>query len=111
MSNKLEGKKIAILATDGFEQAELEKPKQALEEEGAATHVISPESGSIKGWNHTDWGNTVNVDVKLSEANPADYDGLLLPGGVMNPDKLRIIPEAVDFVASFMRDGKPVAAI
>ena len=111
MTKKLEGKKIAILATDGFEQEELTKPKKALEDEGATTHVIAPESGQIKGWDHTDWGDKVAVDVKLSDARPADYDGLLLPGGVMSPDKLRMNPDAVDFVASFMREGKPVAAI
>lgn len=111
MSKKLEGKTIAILAEDGFEQSELEKPKQALEEAGATTHVISSKSGEIKGWNHTDWGNKVKVDVKLADAQPRDYDGLLLPGGVMNPDKLRANPDAVDFVASFMREKKPVAAI
>ena len=111
MTKKLEGKKIAILATDGFEQSELEKPKKALEDEGATTHIVSIESGSIKGWKHTDWGDKVDVDVKLSDAQPKDYDGLLLPGGVMNPDKLRANPDAVDFVAAFMREGKPVAAI
>ncbi len=111
MTKKLEGKKIAILATDGFEQSELFEPKKALEEAGATTHVVSIESGSIKGWNHTDWGDKINVDVKLADAQPSDYDGLLLPGGVMNPDKLRMNPDAVDFAASFMREGKPVAAI
>jgi protease I len=111
MNQKLEGKKIAILATDGFEQSELFEPKKALEEAGATTHVVSIESGSIKGWNHTDWGDKINVDVKLSEAQPKDYDGLMLPGGVMNPDKLRANPDAVDFVAAFMKEGKPVAAI
>jgi protease I len=111
MNQKLEGKKIAILATDGFEQSELFEPKKALEEAGATTHVVSIESGSIKGWNHTDWGDKINVDVKLADAQPKDYDGLLLPGGVMNPDKLRANPDAVDFVAAFMKEGKPVAAI
>ena len=111
MTQKLTGKKIAILATDGFEQVELTEPKKALEEAGATTHVIAPESGSIKGWNHTDWGDKITVDVKLADAQPQDYDGLLLPGGVMNPDKLRMNPAAVDFAAAFMREGKPVAAI
>ena len=111
MSKKLEGKKIAILATDGFEQSELLEPKKALENEGATTHVIAPKEGEIKGWNHTDWGEKVKVDMKLANAQPKDYDGLLLPGGVMNPDKLRMNPEAVDFVAAFMREAKPVAAI
>ena len=111
MTKKLEGKKIAILATDGFEQIELTDPKKALEEAGATTHVIAPKSGEIKGWDHTDWGGKIKVDVKLSDAQPQDYDGLLLPGGVMNPDKLRANPDAVDFVAAFMKESKPVAAI
>ncbi|MBK0403342.1 type 1 glutamine amidotransferase [Adhaeribacter sp. BT258] len=111
MSRKLEGKKIAILATDGFEQVELLEPRKALEAEGATTHIISPNSGEIKGWNHTDWGEKVKVDVKLADAQPQDYDALLLPGGVMNPDKLRMNPDAVDFAAAFMREKKPVAAI
>ncbi|KAA9325026.1 type 1 glutamine amidotransferase domain-containing protein [Adhaeribacter soli] len=111
MDKKLEGKKIAILATDGFEQVELTEPRKALMEAGAITHIIAPESGSIKGWNHTDWGDEVKVDVKLSDAQPKDYDGLMLPGGVMNPDKLRMNPDAVDFVAAFMKENKPVAAI
>jgi protease I len=111
MDKKLEGKKIAILATDGFEQVELTEPRKVLIEAGATTHIIAPESGSIKGWNHTDWGDEVKVDVKLSDAQPKDYDGLMLPGGVMNPDKLRMNPDAVDFVAAFMKENKPVAAI
>jgi protease I len=111
MSKKLEGKKIAILATNGFEHDELFEPKKALEEAGAVTHVVSLESGSIKSWQQDNWGETIAVDVKLANAQPSDYDGLMLPGGVMNPDKLRARPDAVDFVAAFMREGKPVAAI
>lgn len=111
MSKTLEGKKIAILATDGFEQSELEEPKKALEEAGAKTQIISLKTGRIKGWNHTDWGKSVPVDVKLADAQPRDYHALLLPGGVMNPDKLRANPDAVDFAAAFMRENKPVAAI
>lgn len=109
--NQLKGKKIAILATDGFEQSELLQPREALDRAGATTHVISPKSGEIKGWEHTNWGKSVKVDVALSEADADDYDGLLLPGGVMNPDKLRREPEAVDFVRKFFEDNKPVAAI
>lgn len=111
MDNKLQGKKIAILATDGFEQSELEKPKAALEEAGATTHIISPKSGEIKGWDTDDWGNKVKVDVVLSEAKADNYDALVLPGGVMNPDKLRIDETAISFVKSFFDAGKPVAAI
>ncbi|WP_115371270.1 type 1 glutamine amidotransferase domain-containing protein [Adhaeribacter pallidiroseus] len=111
MSNKLEGKRIAILAENGFEQSELEKPKQALEEEGATTHVISSKSGKIKAWDEKDWGDKVAVDKTLDEVSAADYDALLLPGGVMNPDKLRANATAVSFVKAFLTAGKPVAAI
>jgi protease I len=111
MANTLQGKTIAILATDGFEQSELEKPKKALEEAGAKTQVVSPTENKIKGWNMKDWGNEVQVDVPLKSANPQQYDALLLPGGVMNPDKLRMDPDAVRFVKSFFEANKPVAAI
>ena len=111
MKQNLKGKKVAILAAEGFEQSELEKPRAALEEAGATTQVISPEEGSIRGWDEDDFGDSVNVDVPLKRANPADYDALMLPGGVMNPDTLRTIPEAVRFVGHFFEAGKPVAAI
>ena len=111
MPDTLKGKNIAILATDGFEQSELEKPKQALEEAGARTQVISPAENKIKGWDKKDWGKEVPVDVVLTSANASQYDALLLPGGVMNPDQLRMNPEAVRFVKSFFDEGKPVAAI
>jgi protease I len=107
----LKGKKIAILATDGFEQSELMEPRKALEAAGAQTVVIAPKAGKIKGWKHTDWGETVNVDKELSQADVHDYDALVLPGGVMNPDHLRMDPKAVDFVGQFVKSGKPVAAI
>jgi protease I len=107
----LHGKKIAILATDGFEQAELLEPRKALDQTGAKTQVVSPKDGKIRGWNHKDWGQEVSVDVPLKSAKPDDYDALLLPGGVMNPDQLRMIPEAVAFVKHFTDAGKPVAAI
>jgi protease I len=108
---KLQGKKIAILVTDGFEQVELLKPREALDEAGAETKVVSPKSGKVKGWNFTDWGKEVSVDEELNNANPNDFDALLLPGGVINPDKLRMQPEAVAFVKSFFDSNKPVAAI
>jgi protease I len=111
MANTLQGKTIAIIATDGFEQVELQKPKQALEEAGAETEVVSPKAGRIKGWNRTDWGDEVSVDVELKSANPDRYDALLLPGGVMNPDKLRMIPDAVSFVKHFFEHKKPVVSI
>ncbi len=111
MAKQLTGKKIAILATDGFEQVELTEPKKALEEAGATTEVVSPKSGEIKGWKFTDWGEKVKVDKTLEQANPADYDALVLPGGVINPDHLRMEPKAVNFVKEFVQSGKLVAAI
>jgi protease I len=111
MPNNLQGKTIAILATDGFEQSELMKPKQALEEAGAKTQVVSPTAKKIKGWEKKDWGEEVPVDVTLDSADPAQYDALLLPGGVMNPDQLRMNPDAVRFVKHFLEHAKPVAAI
>ena len=111
MAKQLEGMKVAILATDGFEQVELTEPRKALDEAGARTHVVAPDGGSIKGWDHTDWGDSVDVDETLDEASPDDYDALLLPGGVLSPDKLRMNEKALDFVRHFFRSGKPVAAI
>ncbi len=112
MANKLEGKKIAVLVEEGFEQEELTKPIKALRDEGAEAHIISPnKNDKIKAWNHTDWGDKFKVDKKLDEVKPEDYHGLLLPGGVTNPDKLRTNQQAVSFVSNFMDSGKPVAAI
>src|SRR5258708_33895540 len=109
--NDLHGKKVAILATDGFEQSELEKPRAALDNGGAETKVVSPKSDNIKAWEMDHWGDTVQVDVSLQDADADDYDALLLPGGVMNPDKLRTLPEAVEFVRAFFEAGKPIASI
>lgn len=111
MENKLKGIKVAILATDGFEQSELFEPKKALEAAGALVSIVSIKEGEIKGWNHTDWGDTIAVDTIIAEANAEDFDALQLPGGVMNPDKLRMNESAVNFVKSFFDAGKPVAAI
>jgi protease I len=112
MANQnLQGKKVAILVTDGFEQSELLEPKKALDQAGATTKVVSPSEGKVKGWNHKEWGDQVPVDVSLNSANSRDFDALLLPGGVMNPDHLRMNPQAVEFVKSFIDAGKPVAAI
>src|SRR5438874_474849 len=111
MANQLNGKKVAILVANGFEQVELTEPKKALEQEGAQTAVVSPEQGKVKGWNHTEWGDELPVDVALENADPQDYDALLLPGGVMNPDHLRMNPKAVQFVQAFVDAGKPIAAI
>ena len=107
----LNGKKIAILATDGFEQVELTKPKQALEEAGATVHIVSPKSDSIKGWDETDWGESFDVDVSLDQADAGSYDALVLPGGQINPDKLRTEDKAVQFVRNFGQQQKPIAAI
>lgn len=111
MAGKLVGKRVAILATDGFEQVELTEPRKALDEAGAMTEVIAPKSGEIRGWKTKDWGYTVKVDKTLDEAHAQDYDALLLPGGVMNPDHLRVEPRAVSFVREFVATGRPVAAI
>ena len=111
MTKELEGKKIAILATDGFEQAELVEPRKALREAGAKTEIVSLHDGKIKGWNENDWGEEVNVDLIVDKANAGDYDALVLPGGVMNPDKLRMNETAVAFVKAFVDAAKPVAAI
>lgn len=108
---KLKGKKVAILVTDGFEQVELLQPREALNQAGADTKVVSPKTPRVKGWNLTEWGDEVPVDVSLDDARPGDFDALLLPGGVINPDKLRMEPKAVAFVKAFFDSNKPVAAI
>jgi protease I len=107
----LSNKKIAILTEEGFEQVELTSPKEALEAAGATVHIISPKTGKIKAWNETDWGIEVDVDKELTTVSPDDYDALVLPGGVLNPDKLRQNKDAVAFVSAFLDEGKPVAAI
>jgi protease I len=111
MANELENKTIAILVTNGFEQEELTRPRRALHDAGATTHIVSPESGKLRAWDHSDWGESFSVDVAVAEAKADDYDGLLLPGGVMNPDKLRRNPEVQRFVREFFDARKPVAAI
>ncbi len=111
MAQELNGKKIAILVADGFEQVEMTEPRKALMEAGAQTVLISPAQGKVKAVQHDDPGDTFPVDLALDQAQPGDYDGLLLPGGVANPDKLRVIPQAVRFAKAFFDAGKPVAAI
>ena len=111
MANELQGKTIAILATDGVEQVELTEPRKALEEAGATTELVSLEEGEIQGFEHLDKGDTFRVDATASGADAADYDGLVLPGGVANPDFLRADDDAVAFVRSFFEAGKPVAVI
>jgi protease I len=107
----LDGRTVAILATDGFEQSELESPRRALDDAGAKTVVVSPHGGDIMGWSEKNWGNPVAVDLQLEHAHAEDFDALLIPGGVMNPDQLRQDPRAVSFVKHFFEAGKPVAAI
>jgi len=104
-------KKIAILATHGFEESELKSPKEYLEQQGWTAHIVSPEAGTIKAWAEKDWGKEYKVDVALDQALASDYDALVLPGGVINPDQLRTNQQALEFVKSFFADGKPVAAI
>lgn len=111
-TKRLDGRRIAVLATDGFEQSELTEPKRLLEEAGAKVDVIAPGGASqIKGWDKKDWGQSVKVDVALDKADAAQYDALVLPGGVINPDHLRMDDTAVSLVKTFGESGKPVAAI
>ena len=110
-SDTLKGKKIAILVTDGFEQVELVEPRKALDQAGAETRIVSPKNERVRGWKFTNWGDELPVDVPLTQANPDSFDALLLPGGVISPDRLRIDPKAVAFVKAFFDAGKPVAAI
>ena len=111
MSKNLAGKRVAILATDGFEQSELLEPRKAIEAAGAETVVVSLQSGEIKGWNMSDWGESVRVDKTLDECSAGDFDALMLPGGQINPDKLRMESKAVEFVKAFYESGKPIGAI
>ena len=108
---ELKNLKVAILTENGFEQSELTSPKEAMEKAGVTVEIVSPQSKEVKAWNVDNWGITLSVDVSLDKAKPENYDGLLLPGGVFNPDKLRANPKAVDFVKHFLEQGKPVAAI
>lgn len=107
----IQGKRIAILSTHGFERSELEVPLEKLRAAGADVHVIAPEAGEIKGWQGKDWGNAVPVDVTLAEARAADYDALVLPGGQINPDLLRVEPAAIAFIKEFWTAGKVIGAI
>lgn len=111
MTERLNGCRVAILVTDGFEEVELTQPRQALDEAGARTSIVSPKEGTVRSWRSTDWGQDFPVDVQLKDAQPDAFDALLLPGGVLNPDKLRMDPSAMAFAASFFESDKPVAAI
>lgn len=111
MASQSNSKRVAILVADGFEQVEMTEPRKALEEAGFSTELISPAHAEVQAWKHDEKGDKFRVDVELDSANPDDYEALLLPGGVQNPDKLRTIPRAVAFVKSFFEHDKPVAAI
>jgi len=111
MAGKLDGKKVAILVTDGFEQVEMTKPREALNEAGAETKIVSLKPGKIQGMHHADKGDKFNVDLTLDEARPEEFDALMIPGGLMNPDALRSNDDALEFTRHFFREGKPVAAI
>ena len=111
MTKPLDGKHVALLVADGFEQVELTEPKQALEQAGAQVAIVSPADGKVRGWQHTDWGDSFEVDQSLEFAGEGEYDALVLPGGVMNPDRLRRNDRALGFVRAFVDHGKPVAAI
>lgn len=109
--NTLEGMKVAVLVTDGFEQSELVEPRRALREAGARSMIVSPRKSEVQGWIHFDKGDRFKVDVSLDAASSEDFDALVLPGGVANPDQLRMQPKAIEFVKGFVEAGKPIAAI
>lgn len=111
MANELSGRKVAVLAADGVEQIELTEPVKALEQASAAVDIIGPNPESIQAFNHHEKGERIPVDVPVQQADPDQYDALVLPGGVINPDQLRLVPEAIEFVRAFVRAGKPIAAI
>jgi protease I len=111
MARKLEGKRVAILVADGFEQVEMTKPREALKEAGAETKIVSLKPGKIEGMNHTEKGDKFDVDLTLDEAHPEDFDALMIPGGLYNPDAMRISEKALEFTRYFFGEGKPVAVI
>jgi len=104
----LEGKKIAILTENGFEEVELTSPKKALEEAGATVHIVSPQKNKVKAWDHDHWSIELPVDVNISQADPDNYDSLMIPGGVINPDKMRLNKDCVEFARAFLEEHKPV---
>jgi protease I len=111
MEKKLNGKRVAILATDGFEQSELQEPQKVLLNNGAVVDIVSLKKGKIKGWKDKNWGDEVEANVSIDEAKSRNYDALVLPGGVINPDKLRVNKDVVNFVTDFFEERKPIAAI
>src|SRR6476661_4180004 len=108
---KLKGKTVAILTENGFEELELTSPKKALEEAGATVHIVSPQKEKVKAWNHDHWSIELPVDVNIMEADPDNYDALMIPGGVINPDKMRLNKDCIEFAHQFMLEGKPIGAI
>ena len=111
MARKLDGKKVAILVADGFEQVEMTKPREALDEAGAETKIVSRKSGKLQGMNHTEKGDKFDVDLTLDKARPEKFDALMIPGGLYNPDGMRTQEKALQFARHFFREGKPVAVI
>ncbi|MFN3389812.1 MAG: type 1 glutamine amidotransferase domain-containing protein [Allosphingosinicella sp.] len=111
MADRLQGCRVAILVADGFEEVELTKPRQALDDAGAETSIVAPKDGTVRSWRFTDWGEEFPVDVPLSDARPGEFDALLLPGGVISPDNLRMDESAMAFASAFFEDDKPVASI
>lgn len=111
MKGKLHNMKVAVLLCDGFEEVEMTKPREALKQAGAVVHLISPNASKVKAWNHDRWTKNYKVDVKLEKAKPENYDAVLFPGGVLNPDHLRTYKSAVDFANHFFKNNKPIAAI
>lgn len=107
----LSGKKVAIITEHGFEEVELTSPKKALEDAGAEVHIVSPQPKTVKAWDHDHWSIELKVNVLMNEAKPEDYDALVIPGGVLNPDQMRVNPKCVEFARRFLEEGKPVAAI
>jgi protease I len=107
----LEGKKVAIITESGFEEVELTSPKKALEQAGATVHIVSPQKEKVKAWDHDHWSIELPVDVNISEADPDNYDALMIPGGVINPDKMRLNKDCVEFTKAFLEEHKPVGAI
>lgn len=111
MARDIKGKKVAILTENGFEEVELTSPKKALEDAGVTVHIVSPQAEKVKAWDHDHWSIELPVDVPLSKANPEDYDMLVVPGGVMNPDTMRMNKDCVAFAQHFIEQGKPLASI
>jgi protease I len=111
MGKDIKGKKVAIITENGFEEIELTNPKKALEEAGVTVHIVSPQKDKVKAWDHDHWSGELPVDVQVADANVEDYDMLIIPGGVINPDKMRTEVDAISFVQQFLEAGKPVAAI